>query len=105
VYLYFEIYNLLLANNGQTHYEVEAILVDKQEEPGLKERIRGLFGRKKQDAVSVSFERKTEQTDDGQYLILDVSDQKPGDYVLIVQVRDLARNEIAETRRSVLLEE
>jgi len=105
LYLYFEVYYLQSDDRGQTEYEVEAILVDKEKETGLGGKIKGLLGRKKEDAVSIAFEREGTPTDDGQYLILDVSDQQPGDYVLIVQVKDLVRNETVETRRPVFLEE
>ena len=46
----------------------------------------------------------TTATDEGQYLILDATDQPTGVYVLVLRVKDLVSNKSVESQRMVLLE-
>ena len=90
--------------DGTTAYEVEAALTPWDDAGGLKKLLRGVFGQKKKEGVSLSFATTGTAQDDGQYLILDVQDQPPGRYVLSLQVRDRVTGEFVEAGREVFLE-
>ncbi len=90
--------------DGTTAYEVEAALTPWDDAGGLKKLLRGVFGQKKKEGVSLSFATTGTAQDDGQYLILDVQDQPPGRYVLSLRVRDRVTGEFVEASREVFLE-
>ena len=83
---------------------MEAALTPWDDAGGLKKLLRGVFGQKKKEGVSLSFATTGTAQDDGQYLILDVQDQPPGRYVLSLQVRDRVTSEFVEASREVFLE-
>ncbi len=102
IYIYFEAYNLQRDASGQTQYEVEAILVPKDESPGIVKFFKGLFGDER--GVSVQYDGTGTTPDASQYLILDAEDREPGLYTLAVQVRDTNTGETARTERDLYLE-
>ena len=104
MYLYFEMYNLQQEADLGTRYEIEAVMLEYREEKGLEKLIRRVFRRRAREGVSVSFEGSGTTNDEGYYFFLDTQDQSPGTYMLVVQVRDLVSEEVAETRRMVMLE-
>ena len=104
LYFYFEIYHLTRNDDGATAYEVEAALTPWDDAGGLRKMLRGVFGQKKKEGVSLSFATTGATQDDGQYLILDTQDQPPGRYVLSLRVRDTVTGQWVEANREVLLE-
>jgi len=105
IYFYFEVYNLARNTaDGTTAYEVEAALTPWDDAEGLKKLLRGIFGQKKKEGVSLSFATTGTAQDDGQYLILDVQDQPPGRYVLALRVRDRVTGAWVEASREIFLE-
>ena len=102
IYLYFEVYNLSRGKEGQSAYEVEAILKPKDTSTGITRAFRKLFGGKK--GVSVRFEGGGMKTEDAQYLILDATGQQPGIYTLILRVTDKQTGRTVEKHRDLFLE-
>jgi hypothetical protein len=87
IYLYFEVYNLAMGDGGRAEYEVEAALVPKEGGSGVSRFFRGLFGGGR-GGVSAGLPISVASTEDGQYLILDASNQEEGLYSLRLRVRD-----------------
>ncbi len=104
MYLYFEMYNLAKGSNDQARYEVEAALVEYRGEKGLSRLIKRVFRGRADEGVAVKFANVTQSDEEGQYLIMDASDQEPGAYVLVMRVTDQIRKQTVETQRIVLLE-
>lgn len=103
IYLYFEVYNLQTDAAGVANYEVEAVLVPKRDRGGVAGAIGRLFGGA-DEGVSVTVPASIEATDDGQYLILDASNQEAGLYTLAVRVTDSASGETVEREQDLYLE-
>ena len=104
LYLYFESYGLRKNNGGQTQYSVEVVLVEAQKEKGLAKLIRRAFGRKQGEGVSARYDGGGDRTDEGQYLLLDVSQESAGTYVLAVRVTDQVTGKEVQAQRRVILE-
>ncbi|NNF02896.1 MAG: GWxTD domain-containing protein, partial [Rhodothermales bacterium] len=103
IYLYFEVYNLETDANGVANYEVEAVLVPKRDRGGVAGAIGRLFGGG-DEGVSVTVPASIEARDDGQYLILDASNQEPGLYTLAVRVTDTQTGRRVERDQDLFLE-
>ncbi|GAB5517833.1 MAG: hypothetical protein RhofKO_00840 [Rhodothermales bacterium] len=97
LYLYYELYNLSLNAQGEGLYEVEAIIENREER-------RRVFGRDREEAVSVRTQQRITATDVGDFLILDTSDQAPGLYTVRVLVRDRESGQQVEMERQIRLE-
>ncbi|HMB93302.1 MAG TPA: GWxTD domain-containing protein [Rhodothermales bacterium] len=105
LYLYFEMYNLAQEANGSTGYALEAVLVPAQEEVGGVRKVwRSLFGGGEKGGVAVGFEGTGTRPDEAHYLIMDVKDQPPGRYRLVLHVRDTVSGATVETSRDITLE-
>lgn len=105
LYLYFEMYNLAQEADGSTGYALEAVLVPAQDEVGGVRKVwRGVFGGKEKGGVSVGFEGRGTTSDEPHYLIMDVKDQPPGDYNLVLRVSDTVSGATTETNREITLE-
>lgn len=105
LYLYFELYNLTPDVSGAARYDVEAVLLPREDDAtGVKKLWRGVFGEQKETGVASRFSRQTVSQEDGQYLILDTSNQPKGHYVLVLQVIDTVTGAQVEARRNIMLE-
>ncbi|MEM8600350.1 MAG: GWxTD domain-containing protein [Bacteroidota bacterium] len=102
IYLYFEVYNLA-QEDGQARYEVEAALAPKDTSRGIARLFKSIFGGSEQ-GVAVQFPVSINDRDDGQYVILDASEQEAGLYTLALRVRDTVTGETVETDRDLFLE-
>lgn len=103
IYLYFEVYNLAKDADGRTDYQMEALLVPKTEERGVSKVVKGIFGGGRK-GVSVSLPGSGTSSDDGQYLILDATNQDTGFYTLVLKVRDNIAKRDVETQQDLFLE-
>lgn len=102
VYLYFEAYNLARGDDGQTDYEVDIVLVPKEDARGISRLFKGLLGRDK--GVSVSFPGTGTATDEATYQILDVTGEEPGVYTLAVRIHDNISGKTVESKQDLFLE-
>jgi len=91
-------------DSGVANYEMEAVLVPKRERGGVAGAIGRLFGGGGDEGVSVTVPASIEATDDGQYLILDASNQETGLYTLAVRVTDTESGETVERDQDLFLE-
>jgi len=103
IYLYFEVYNLQTGADGRAEYEVEAALVPREGGSGVSRFFRGLFGGGR-GGVSAGLPISVSSTEDGQYLILDASNQEEGLYTLRVQVKDRVGGREAQRSLDLYLE-
>ena len=103
IYAYYETYNLERDASGKTDYDVELLLVPKEQAKGLRKLFRGLVGGEK--GVSVSYHGSETLRNESLYQILDASDQETGLYTLILRVRDNIAGQTVETERDLFLEE
>ncbi|HAY36713.1 MAG TPA: hypothetical protein DCY57_07015 [Bacteroidetes bacterium] len=103
IYIYFEVYNLTLGDDGASRYEVEATLTPKETGSGVGRAIRGLFGGGR-GGVSTGVPITVEATEDGQYLILDADNQEPGLYTLNLKIKDQSTGREVERKKDLFLE-
>ncbi|HMB91909.1 MAG TPA: tetratricopeptide repeat protein [Rhodothermales bacterium] len=103
IYAYYETYNLERDDSGKTDYDVELLLVPKEQAKGLRKLFKGLIGGEK--GVSVSYHGSETLRNENLYQILDASDQETGLYTLILRVRDNIAGRTVETERDLFLEE
>ncbi|MEZ4700390.1 MAG: GWxTD domain-containing protein [Rhodothermales bacterium] len=105
LYIYFEMYNLKASAEGSTRYQVEALLIARKDAGRLNQVFRRAFRRGGGgEGVAVRFEGVGSTADDGQYFIMDASNQPPGVYVLALHVTDLESGKTIERVRTVMLE-
>ena len=62
------------------------------------------FGRKQRQGVSARYDSGGDRTDEGHYLLLDVSQEPAGTYVLAVRVTDQVTGKEVQAQRRVILE-
>lgn len=103
IYIYFEMYNLEKGADGQTRYEVEAILSPKENDRGVRGLLNRLGNRKR--GVSVSLPPgSSSEADENQYLVLDANSMETGLYTLTLEVRDLISGKTVDTSQDLFLE-
>jgi GWxTD domain-containing protein len=102
IYLYFEVYDLEHSEQGQTVYEMEAILSPRDQSKGLTKFVKNIFGGTK--GVSVSLPGSGTAADEGHYLILDAANQETGLYTLTLRVTDKVSGKSVEREQDLLLE-
>jgi len=103
IYIYFEMYNLEKGADGQTRYEVEAILAPKENSKGVRGLLNRLGNRKR--GVSVSLPPgSSSESDENQYLVLDATTMDTGLYTLTLEVRDLITGRTVDTTQDLFLE-
>lgn len=102
IYLYFEVYNLARTEEGRTDYAMEALLVPKDDAKGIAKLFKGIFGGEK--GVAVTLPGSGTATDEGQYLIMDATDQPEGLYTLLLRIRDNVSGKTVERQQDLFLE-
>jgi len=102
IYLYFEIYGLQHSQQGQTAYEMEAMLSPRDRSKGLTKFVKNIFGGT--EGVSVRLPGSGTSTDEGHYLILDAANQETGLYTLTLRVTDTISGKTVEREQDLLLE-
>ncbi|TDI76214.1 MAG: tetratricopeptide repeat protein [Bacteroidetes bacterium] len=103
IFFYFELYNLAVDGTGTANYEVEAVLAPKEVGSGVSKFVKGIFG-SSDEGVSVRLPIQIQSTNDGQYLLLDASNQEPGLYTLRVKVKDMLSGKTIERKEDLFLE-
>lgn len=103
IYFYFEVYNLALDNDGDANYQIEAALAPKKKGNVIGNLFRGIFGGG-DDGVAVSTTIQVSSANDGQYLILDATNQEPGFYTLVLRITDQVTGERLEREQDLFLE-
>jgi GWxTD domain-containing protein len=103
IYLYFEVYNLARDANGVANYQIEAALAPKKQGNVISNLLKGIFGGG-EDGVAVSTPVQVSSSNDGQYLILDASNQEPGVYTLVLRITDQATGRHLERDQDLFLE-
>lgn len=101
--VYAEVYGMTLSD-GEASYRVQASLSPRDGRPGVIRAIGSLFGRGSRRGVSVRFDASAPGRDAPIALLLDASDQRPGDYTLTLEVTDTETGESVEVSRGVTLE-
>jgi len=95
LFVYFEFYNLKLDEGGLSHYTVETVLRPIKSKRSsiakLASSIGGLFGlsNSKQTEVSILYEYQGDSMTEPKYSSLRLADTKPGQYVLVIRVKDI----------------
>ena len=103
IYLYFEAYHLTQDPLSETHYEVEAALIRRDERAGLQRLIGDLF-RSRSEGVSVRFQAHGKTPDDAIYLIMDAHAERAGTFDLVVTLTDSMSGQVTESKRTLILE-
>lgn len=104
IYVYFEMYNLEQDPLGLTQLEFEVALVPSQAPGG----VAGFFNRifaGLEEGVAVRSSYSGNARNDGQYIIVDASEQPAGEYNLVVRLRDLNADTERQIQRTIFLED
>lgn len=100
VYLYFEIYQLTQDARGTTAFTIEyKLTLLEQTRKGLF----GLFGRGGKSSISTQIEREGKTEISIEYLAIDVSQLKPGEYKLEILVTDRQNGRVTTQQRRIAL--
>ncbi len=91
LFLYFELYNLLLDNESRGHYKVSAN-IRRRGGRGLSGVVVSLFKDDKRSQIGSAFEITSYSRDDRYYFGLDLSDIPAGEYELQLQIKDIIAN-------------
>ena len=102
IYLYFEFYNLTL-EEGKSRFEMEAQLTRQDDSKGVGRVVKNLLGSKER-GVSVRVPGSGSSQDEGQYLILDVSNEEAGLYTLEVRITDSVSGKSVVRTKDLFLE-
>lgn len=103
IYLYFEMYNLVTSAEGQTAYDVEAVIVENQNERPWQKLVKRAF-RRSSEGVSIRFPGQGTSTDESQSFLMDPTGLESGTYALIVRITDKQTGKTVERGRTLILE-
>ncbi|MBL7993752.1 GWxTD domain-containing protein [bacterium] len=95
LYLYFEVYNLLLNNESRGRYKVST-RIQPRGRSGIAAVIENLLNEKKQGQIGSSFEVTSYARDERYYFGLNLSDIPAGTYDLYLQITDMIARESIE---------
>ncbi|MDZ7334271.1 MAG: tetratricopeptide repeat protein [candidate division KSB1 bacterium] len=101
VYVYFETYNLTPNSEGKTFFSIDYKLTMKKQ---LKRGIAGLFGGQAKSSIATRIEREGTNEMSVEYLAIDVSQLKSGEYELEVKVTDRHTQRSVQKTRPILLD-
>jgi hypothetical protein len=82
---------------------MEAVLSKKDTSSGVSKLVKNVFGGREK-GVSVRVPGSGRGTDESQYLILDVANEEPGLYSLLVKVTDTITRKSVERTMDLFLE-
>ncbi len=103
VYIYFEIYNLGLGQNGNSRYQIEYTLSQTQRAGNLIRQIIDQVRDRNQQPVSVQFERRGKNTYEQEYFSILFSALDKGKYDLEIKITDLHKNTTAVMKKEFVL--
>ena len=97
VFVYYEIYNLAKDEFGQTNYEV-SYTVTSNDNPGAVGIISSLtrWRKGKREELSVTYRQQGTETQEAEYVELELENRPPGKYLLKVTVKDVNTGETVE---------
>lgn len=103
MYIYYEIYNLLMDGFGRTHYQIECTVGPEVEErrgfSKLLARLGGLVGiRRREGEITVTSENRGRSHTEYEHLRIDISNVPLGTNKLTLRVRDLNSNQEATVK-------
>lgn len=100
VYVYFEIYRLSQDSEGKTSFTIDYTLTLME---SRREGILGLFRGSGKSSISTQIDREGDNEFSVEFLAIDVSQVKPGEYQLIIKVTDqLNGKTVAQEKRIAL---
>lgn len=102
VYIYFEVYHLTPNGEGKTSFSIEYKLTLKKRG---KKGLAGFWSREGKSSIATQIEREGKGEMSVEYLAIDVSQLKAGDYELEVTVTDRHTRSSARKTRAILLHE
>jgi GWxTD domain-containing protein len=88
IYLYFEIYNLRLDDQGISQFSIDYNLSHTNPEPRGISNFFGLFGNKEKSSITIRNEHQAGADFSTEYLALDISQMQAGEYELEITVLD-----------------
>ncbi len=89
LFLYYEIYNLNMNTNNLTDFE-QRITIQKKEEGGVLNSILSVVGLDKEGKkVALTSKYQTQEKDPQMYMQLDMSKYQPGEYAIMVTIKDI----------------
>jgi len=92
LFIYYEIYNLKLDDNGFNNYEQKLVLEKENKSSSLSKTVNSLLnivglGKKKEEVI-VTTKYQTQQKDPRMYFQMDMSTYQPGNYIVTIIVKD-----------------
>jgi len=87
VFCYFEIYNIK-SSGIENEYEVAIEVTTVKDKKGLFKRIGNIFSHSQENSISLQQTRIAEQDDSQELIGLDLSNLKPGTYILAIKASD-----------------
>jgi len=98
LFLYYEIYNLLLNDDGKASYQVSHEV--RLKKGGV---VAAVLGKRQQESLTITAERQGDETTAIEHISLDFSRLGTGKAELLVRVKDLTSGQVAERRVNLKL--
>ena len=107
-YVYYEIYNLKLSEDGISHFLVETTISTVKKNEKLITRMLKNFGNlvgvmEKTGAITLSYEYQNSNVDEFLFFALDVHGLNEGTYMLKILIRDLIANNKVKRETSMII--
>ncbi|NIR48226.1 GWxTD domain-containing protein [candidate division KSB1 bacterium] len=103
VYLYYEIYNLMQDEVGDTAFELEHTMTQIEKKEGFLKKLFG-SGEDRKKSLSITAQREGHESTSIENTAFDVSNLEPGIYELTVRVRDSNSGTVVEKSSEVTIE-
>ena len=96
IYLYFEIYNLTLDEQGITNFEVAYSVETIKPQRSFWKKLGSIFSRSKKNIITTSTKRIGDSRDPFEYFALDLKNMENGETDLRVTITDLNSQQVVE---------
>ncbi len=107
IFIYFEIYNLTLDEQGLTNFEVTYSVETTKPERNLWQKTFGSIGRifsgKKKNVITTSAKRAGDSGDSFEYIAFDLKNMENGETDLRIEINDLNSQQVAEASIEMIL--
>jgi GWxTD domain-containing protein len=103
IYLYFEIYNLTLDEDGVTNFEVSYSVETIKPQRSFWKKLGSIFSRRKKNIITTSTKRIGDTKDPFEYIALDLKNMENGEADLRVKITDLNNKQVVDSVIEVIL--
>ena len=110
VYIYYELYNLTLSDNGQSRFQTDIKVNFQETRSNVVWKVLSSFGKflggsESENELFYSIEDASDSTFAARYTGLDISGSKPGRYTIEITITDLLKDQVISKNTQLLVAE